>query len=105
MSHTLYQPEGGPAAETLPPQPIQDDPLPLDLREHVHRLRLILPVSILPVITVSVMALHRQNAELDTDIASVLSQHACEPLDCEIAHLESILASRTWRHRQQEART
>jgi len=100
MSHTLHHPEGGPAAETLPPQPTQDDALPLDLREHVHRLRLILPV-----ISVSVMALHRQNAELDTDIASVLSQHACEPLDCEIAHLESILASRTWRHRQQEART
>lgn len=99
MSHSFHhQPEGGPAAQTLPPQPTQDDPLPLDLREHVHRLRLILPV-----ISVSVMALHRQNAELDTDIASVLSKHACEPLDCEIAHLESILASRTWRHRQREA--
>ena len=98
MSHTLHQPEGGPAAQTLPPQPTQDDPLPLDLREHVHRLRLILPV-----ISVSVMALHRRNADLDTDIASVLSQHACEPLDCEIAHLESILASRAWRRRQHEA--
>src|SRR5215470_666552 len=100
MSDTLHQPQGGPPAQTLTPQSTQDDPLPLDLREHVHRLRLILPV-----ITVSVMALHRQNAELDTDIASVLSQHACEPLDCEIAHLESILASRTWRRRQQEAHT
>src|SRR5262245_47467233 len=98
MFHSPHQKEGGPAAQTLPPQPTQDDPLPLDLREHLQRLRLILPV-----ITVSVMALHRQNAELDTDIASVLSQHACEPLDCEIAHLESILASRTWRRRQQEA--
>jgi hypothetical protein len=100
MSTILLQKEGGPAAQTLPPsQPPQDDPLPLDLREHVHRLRLILPV-----ITVSVMALHRQNAELDTDIASVLSQHACEPLDCEIARLESILASRSWWNRQQEVR-
>src|SRR5262245_7035829 len=98
MSHTLHHPEGGPAAQTLTPQPTQDDPLPLDLREHLHRLR---PIP--PVITVPVMALHRQNAELDTDIASVLSQHACEPLDCEIAHLESILASRNWRRRQQEA--
>ena len=98
MSHSFHsQPEGGPAARTLPSQPTQDDPLPLDLREHVQRLRLILPV-----ISVSVLALHRQNAELDTDIASVLSQHACEPLDCEIAHLESILASRTWRCRQRE---
>jgi hypothetical protein len=101
MSHSFHQPEGGPAAQTLSPsQSTQDDPLPLDLREHVRRLRLILPV-----ISVSVMALHRQNAELDTDIASVLSQHACAPLDWEIAHLESILASRrNCRHRQQEAR-
>ncbi len=99
MSHSFHrQPEGGPAAQTLPPQPTQDDPLPLDLHEHVQHLRLILPV-----ISVSVMALHCQNAELDTDIASVLSQHACEPQDCEIAHLESILTSRTWRRRQQEA--
>jgi hypothetical protein len=100
MSHTLHHTEGGPTAQTLPPQPTQDDRLPRDLLEHVHRLRLILPV-----IGVSVMALHRQNAELDTDNAFVLSQHACEPLDSEIAHLESIVASRTWRRRQQEAHT
>ncbi len=99
MSHSSHhQPAGGPAAQTLSPQPTQDDPLPLDLRAHVQRLRLILPV-----ISVSVMALHRQNAELDTDIAAVLSEYACEPLDCEIAHLESVLASRTWPRRQQEA--
>jgi hypothetical protein len=99
MSHSFdHQSEGGPRAQTLPPQPNQDDPLPHDLRDHVQRLRLILRVS-----SVSVMALHRQNAEFDTDIASVLSQHACEPLDSEIAHLESILASRTWRRRQPEA--
>ena len=42
MSDTLHQTEGGSAAQTLPPQPTQDDALPLDLREHVHRLRLIL---------------------------------------------------------------
>jgi hypothetical protein len=93
-----HQPAGSAAAQTLPPQLTQDDPLPLDLREHVQRLRLILPV-----ISVSVMALHRQNAELDSDIALVLSEHACEPLDCEIAHLESIIASRTWPRRKQEA--
>jgi hypothetical protein len=97
MSHSPHhQPEGGLAAQTLTPQPTQDDPLPLDLREHVQRLRLILPV-----ISVSVLALHRQDAELDTDIASVLSQHACEPLDSEIARLESILASRAWPRRQE----
>jgi hypothetical protein len=99
MSHTFHQLEGGPAAQTLP-QPTQDDSPPLDLREHIQRLRLILPV-----ISVSVMALHRQNADLDADIACVLSQHACEPLDSEIARLESILASRAWRHQQQEACT
>ena len=99
MFHSHHQTDGGPAAQTLPPsQPTQDDSFSIELREHVHRLRLILPV-----ISVSVMALHRQNAELDHDIASVLSQHACEPLDCEIEHLESILASRIWRPRQQEA--
>jgi hypothetical protein len=49
-----------------------DDALSRELLEHVHRLRLILPV-----ISVSVMALHRQDAESDADIASVLSeQHA-----------------------------
>jgi hypothetical protein len=98
MSHSLHQTEGGSAAQTLPLTP--DGSLPLALHEHVQRLRLILPV-----ISVSVMALHRQDAELDTDIASVLSQHACEPLDCEITQLESILASRTWLRRQQEVHT
>jgi hypothetical protein len=91
-----HQTEGGLAAQTLPPQSTEDDPLALDLREHVQHLHLILPV-----ISVSVLALHRQNAELDTDIASVLSQHACEPLDSEIARLESILASRAWPRRQE----
>jgi hypothetical protein len=91
--------EGGPTAQTLPPQLTQDDSLPIELREHLRRLRLILPV-----ISVSVLALNRQNAELDHDVASVLSQHACEPLDSEIEHLESILASCAWRCRQREAR-
>ena len=98
MSHASSTTEGGSAASTLPPtQPTQDDELPLHLREHMRRLQLILPV-----ISVSVMALHRQNAELDHDIATVLDQHACEPLDFEIEHLESILASLTCRRRQRE---
>ena len=100
MIHESHSKQGGPAAETLPPSQLtQNDSLPFELREHVQRLRLILPI-----ISVSVLALHRQNAELDHDIASVLSNHACEPLDCEIEHLESILASLTWRHGQKEAR-
>jgi hypothetical protein len=99
MSYAFHQRAGGPAAQTVPSsQPTQDDSLALDLREHVHRLRLIRPV-----VSVSVMALRCQNAELDTDITSVLSQRTCGPLDCEIAHLESILVSRTCRCRQQEA--
>jgi hypothetical protein len=48
------------------------------------------------------LALNRQNAELDHDIATVLDQHACEPLDCEIEHLEFILASLTCRHHRKE---
>jgi hypothetical protein len=91
--------EGGLAARTLPStQPTNDDELRLHVREHVRQLRLILPV-----ISVAVMALHRQDAELDHDIATVLSQHACEALDSEIEHLESILASPACGCRQQEA--
>src|SRR5262245_27567023 len=91
--------EGGPAAHTLS-QPHQDDSLPKHLREHVHRLRLILPV-----ISVSVMALHRQNAELDHDIDSVLDHCASEPLNLEIEHLESLLASHACRRRVEVACT
>ena len=100
MIHETHPKEGGEPAQTLPPsQPTYDDPLAIELREHVRRLRLILPA-----ISVSVMALHLQNAELDHDIASVLSHNACEPLDEEIEHLTSILASFAWRHRQKEVR-
>ena len=100
MSTSLHQQEGGPAAQTLPlSQCTEDDLLPLELREHVHRLRLILPV-----ISVSVMALRRQDAEADTDVAYVLSQRACEPLDGEIERVEALLASCLWRRRQQEVR-
>ena len=97
MSETIHPKEGGSAAQTVPPSQLtRDDSLPLELREHIRKLRLILPV-------ISVfLALHRQNAELDHDIASVLSQYACEPLDCEIEHLASILASLARRHRQRE---
>ena len=98
----MFQPhdskEGGAPAQTLPPQARRDDTLPLELRDHIRRLRLILPV-----ISVSVMALHRQNAELDHDIASVLSENACRPLDDEIEHLSSLLASCVRRARLKEA--
>ena len=50
------------------------------------------------------MALHRQNAELDYDIASVLSEHACQPLDDEIEHLSALLAACVSQARQREVR-
>ena len=46
----------------------------------------------------------RQTAvECDFTRPYVLSQHACEPLDCEIERIESVLASHVWTRRQQEA--
>ena len=59
---------------------------------------------IVPVITVSIMALRRQNAELDFEIASVLSEYASQPLDDELEHLSVLLASCTCRSRQAEVR-
>lgn len=87
-------------AETLAPSPLTlDDALSNELLESVTRLRLILPV-----ISVSVMALRRQDAEGDADVASVLNASACLPLDTEIERLESILASRPSRGELQEVR-
>jgi hypothetical protein len=98
MIHDTLVKEGGSPAQTLPPtHPTSVDPLPFELREHVRKLR-----SILPVISVSIMALHRQNAELDYDIASVLSEFACQPLDEEIEHLELFLPSGAGRARLEE---
>jgi hypothetical protein len=48
------------------------------------------------------MALHRQNAELGYDIASVLSEHACAPLDDEVEHLSTLLAVCASRSPQRE---
>ena len=100
MFDTSNQLEGGPAAQTLPPTvPALNDALSRELLELARRLRLILPV-----ISVSVMALRRrQDAEADADIASVRSESAWLPLDGEIERVESVLESRAWRHLQQEA--
>jgi len=54
----------------------------------VQRLQLILPV-----ISVAVLALRHQHAELDEDIALVLSRNACDPLDVEIDQLEALLST------------
>ena len=79
----------GDPAHTVPPlHPTLDEQLPVSLRDHVRRLRLILPV-----ISVSVLALKRQNAELDDDIASVLHWSASDPLSLEIEKIESLLES------------
>jgi len=87
--------EGGLTGHNLPPtQPQPDEQLAKQLREHLHQLRLILPV-----ISTSVMALHHQNAELDHDIAAVLDHHATAALGTEIEHLESLLASHACRRR------
>ena len=100
MSQTIHQSEAIPSTQTLPPIPAtDDDSLPRELLDHIDRLRLILPV-----ISVSVMALNRQDAGSDADISFVLHEHACEPLDREIERIESLLASCLWRHRQKEAR-
>src|SRR5688500_6932522 len=81
--------EGGPAAHTVSPlHPTLDDQLPIRLREHVQRLK-----RIIPVISVSILALREQNAELDQDIAAVLHLHASSPLDEEVEDLEALLES------------
>ena len=89
---------GGTPADKLPPSQLTlDEQLPIRLRDHLQRLRLILPV-----ISVTVMALRRQNAELDEDIASVLHQHAGNPLDVEIDKIEALLGSLAAARRTQE---
>ena len=90
MLDTVRETETGDAVQTLPlSHPAQDDALQQELLEHVLHLRLILQLT-----NVSVMALRRQDAEADSDIASVLTQHACEPLDSEIERIEAILVTR-----------
>ena len=65
-----------------------DEQVPIRLREHVRRLK-----RIVPVISVSVLALKAQNADLDEDIACVLHHQASAPLDLEIDELEALLES------------
>lgn len=77
---------GSPAATLTSSQFNLDEQLPIRLREHLRRLQLILPV-----ISVSVLALRRQQAELDEEIAMVLREHASDPLDVEIANIELLL--------------
>jgi hypothetical protein len=98
MSHSSLKQTRGSDAKTLPlTKPAAVNPLPSELREHLQRLHLILPV-----ITNAVAALRRQNADIDADIAYDLTEQACEPLDYEIERIEYLLASHARKHRQQE---
>jgi len=81
------------------PQLNLDEQRPIRLRDHLQRLRLILPV-----ISVSVLALRAQNAELDEDIASVLHRNASDPLDVEIEKIEALLESLAFARRAKEVR-
>jgi hypothetical protein len=100
MSHSLLQTEGGSAAQTVTlNKPMAVDALPIQLREHLEQLRLILPV-----ISDAVIALRRQNADFDTDVAYDLTEQACEPLNYEIERIEFLLASPPRRRRQREVR-
>src|SRR5688572_12842978 len=75
-----------PAMPPLTPAGLADEQIPFRLREHVRRLK-----RIVPVISVSVLALKAQNADLDDDVAEVLHRQASEPLDLEIEELETLL--------------
>src|SRR4051812_16832738 len=96
MFDTSLKTEGGPAVQT---STVHQDALTRELLELASHPRLILPV-----IRVAAMALRRQDAEADADIASVLTESAWLPLDCEIERVESLLESHVWRHSQQEVR-
>jgi len=69
-----------------PVHPTLDEQVHIRLHDHVQRLRLILPV-----ISVAVIALRKQNADLDEDIASILHRHASDPLDAAITTIEVLL--------------
>jgi hypothetical protein len=99
VSHSLLEPKEGASAKTLPlTKSAAVHPLPFELREHLQRLHLILPV-----ISNAVTALRLQNADFDADIAYELTEQACKPLDYEIERIEHLLASHARRHRQREA--
>jgi len=84
MSETF---DRGPSALNVPPlDSTLEQQLPLRVRDAVRRMK-----QIVPVLSVSVLALRRQNAELDEDVASVLDRHASEPLDVLVDELEFLM--------------
>jgi hypothetical protein len=98
MSHSFLKKEGGSAAATVTlPEPAAINPMPRELREHLEQLRLMLPV-----ISNAVIALRRQNADCDADVAYDLIEQACEPLGYEIQRIECLLLPHATRRRQKE---
>jgi len=77
---------GGSPASTLPTQLTLDERSLVRLQDHLQQLQLIVPV-----ISVTALALRRQSAEQDEDIAGVLMRHAGDPLALEVARLELLL--------------
>src|SRR5262249_18292306 len=88
----------GNSAHTVPPTNLAlDEQLPIRLRDHAQPLPLILPV-----LSVSLLALKAQAAHLDEDIASVLHRHAIDPLDVEIDKIDALLESLATARRAEE---
>lgn len=71
-------------AYIVPAKRIALEPAPL--RETIRELRLALSV-----LTVSVAALRRQNADNDADVAEVLERYASDRLDMQIEKLRALL--------------
>jgi len=82
--------DGGLAAIPLTSCLVREEPAPIAhdvrMREHIERLRLIQSV-----VSLAVMALRRQDAERDEDIAAVLDHYAATPLNEEVCELEGLL--------------
>lgn len=82
--------DGGQPASALPSYRVREEPTlathDTRLREHLERLR-----RVQSVVSLSVMALRRQDAERDEDIATVLDHHAATVLSEEVCQLEDLL--------------
>jgi len=84
MSETLNR---GPSALNVPPlDSTLEHQFPIHVRDAVRRMK-----RIVPVLAVVILALRRQNAELDEEIASVLDRYAGEPLDVLVDELEMLI--------------
>ncbi len=81
--------EPRPKAYIVPAKRVETARIALDaapLRETIRELRLALSV-----LTVSVAALRKQNADNDADVAEVLERYASDRLDMQIEKLSALL--------------